>query len=150
MTKFPIGEAINKPMNVTAKKLKDGYTHAFVGFPVTSLGKYVPNDGSVTFVPVSDEQIDVTLNVDFGDATIEDVRAQATHQRGTQRRGISRRIHQTLEDVCITSYIGTDRKENRHHGFHKAKDGCEKCQFISWNFPTYRLLQNQEEHIHAA
>lgn len=76
MTKFPIGEAINKPMNVTAKKLKDGYTHAFVGFPVTSLGKYVPNDGSVTFVPVSDEQIDVTLNVDFGDATIEDVRAQ--------------------------------------------------------------------------
>ena len=49
MTKFPIGEAINKPMNVTAKKLKDGYIHAFVGFPVTSIGKYVPNDGSVTF-----------------------------------------------------------------------------------------------------
>lgn len=83
-------------------------------------------------------------------AWIGDTQWQATHQRGTQRRGISRRIHQTLEDVCITSYIGTDRKENRHHGFHKAKDGCEKCQFISWNFPTYRLLQNQEEHIHAA
>lgn len=76
MTKFPIGEAVNKPMNVTAKRLKDGYVHAFVGFPVTSLGKYVPNDGSVTFTPVSDAQLDVTLNVDFGDATVEDIRAQ--------------------------------------------------------------------------
>jgi hypothetical protein len=42
MTKYPIGEAANKPMTVTAKKLKDGYIHAFVGFPATSLAKYVP------------------------------------------------------------------------------------------------------------
>jgi hypothetical protein len=75
MTKYPIGEAVNKPMTVTAKKLKDGYIHAFVGFPATSLAKYVPNDGSVEFKPVSDMQIDVTLNLDFGDASVEDVRS---------------------------------------------------------------------------
>ena len=63
MTKYPIGEALNKPMAVTAKKLKDGYIHAFVGFPATSIGKYVPNDGSISFTPVSDTQIDVTLNL---------------------------------------------------------------------------------------
>ena len=74
MTKFPIGEAVTKPMRVTAKRMKNGYVQAFVGFPVTSLGKYVPNDGSVQFVPVDDVQIDVVLPADFGDATIEDLR----------------------------------------------------------------------------
>lgn len=75
MTKHPIGEAVNRPMVITAKKLKEGYIHAFVGFPATSLSKYVPNDGSVEFNPVSDTQIDVTLQLDFGDATVEQVRA---------------------------------------------------------------------------
>ena len=74
MTKYPIGEAVNKPMNVTAKRLKDGYIHAFVGFPATSLTKYVPNDGSLVFKPVSDNQIDVTLNIDFGEATVQQIR----------------------------------------------------------------------------
>lgn len=74
MTKFPIGEAVTKPMRVTAKRMKNGYVQAFVGFPVTSIGKYVPNDGSVQFVPVDDVQIDVVLSADFGDATIEDLR----------------------------------------------------------------------------
>lgn len=76
MSKFPIGEAVNKPMTVTTKKLKDGYIHAFVGFPVTSLGKYVPNDGSIKFEAVGDNQLDVTLNVDFGEAQFDDVRTQ--------------------------------------------------------------------------
>lgn len=56
MTKYPIGEAIHKPMVVTAKKLKDDYIHAFVGFPTTSLAKYIPNDGSVEFRPISDKK----------------------------------------------------------------------------------------------
>lgn len=76
MTKFPIGEAVNKPMAVTAKKLKDGYTHAFVGFPVTSLGKFVPNDGTIEFKAIDDNQLDVTLNVDFGEASFDEIRAQ--------------------------------------------------------------------------
>ena len=33
-------------------ELKDGYIDAFIGFPLTSLDKYIPNDGSVTFVPI--------------------------------------------------------------------------------------------------
>jgi hypothetical protein len=74
MTQHPIGEAVNKPMVVTAKKLKDDYIHAFVGFPATSIAKYVPNDGSVEFKPVNDNQIDVHFNLDFGDATVEQVR----------------------------------------------------------------------------
>jgi len=84
MTRFPVGEAKNKPMNVTAKKLKDGYIHAFVGFPVTSLGKYVPDDGSVRFEHVSDVQIDVELlEVDFGNATIEDLRREVDEWKAT-------------------------------------------------------------------
>jgi len=71
MVTYPIGEAKNKPMTVTAKKLKDGYIHAFVGFPATSLSKYIPEDEVERFEPVSDNQIDVTLGIDFGDATME-------------------------------------------------------------------------------
>ena len=73
MTKYPIGEAIHKPMVVTTKKLKDDYLHAFVGFPTTSLAKYIPNDGSVEFRPISDDQIDVVLNIDF-DQSAEQLR----------------------------------------------------------------------------
>ena len=73
MTKYPIGEAIHKPMVVTTKKLKDDYLHVFVGFPTTSLAKYIPNDGSVEFRPISDDQIDVVLNIDF-DQTAEQLR----------------------------------------------------------------------------
>lgn len=84
MTKFPIGEAINKPMVVTAKKTKDDYIHAFVGFPATSIGKYIPNDGSVGFSPVSDSQIDVVFShVDFGEATMTDIRKQVDEWKGT-------------------------------------------------------------------
>ena len=42
MTKFPMGEAKNKPLNISAKRLKDNYIEAWVGFPVASLGKYIP------------------------------------------------------------------------------------------------------------
>lgn len=63
MSMFPVGEAANNPLRVSAKKLKDGYIEAWVGFPVTSLGKFIPDDGSVVFTPVSDNQIDVTVSL---------------------------------------------------------------------------------------
>lgn len=50
MSVFPFGEALNKPLHITAKRLKDGYIDAWVGFPATSIGKYIPNDGSVEFL----------------------------------------------------------------------------------------------------
>ena len=53
---MPFSETI-KNVSIIAKKLKDGYIDAFIGFPLTSLDKYIPNDGSVTFVPISDLQI---------------------------------------------------------------------------------------------
>lgn len=76
MTMFPFGEAKNKPLRISAKHLKDGYIEAWVGFPVSSLGKYVPNDGTIIFNPVNDNQVDVTIQADFGDAGYDDIRAQ--------------------------------------------------------------------------
>lgn len=73
MVTHPIGEAKNKPMVVTVKKLKDGYIHSFVGFPATSLSKYIPEDEVEKFDPVDDTHIEVTLGIDFGDATVEQV-----------------------------------------------------------------------------
>lgn len=67
----------DKQLSVTAKKLKDGYIDAFVGFPCSSMSKYLPNDGSIDFLPVGDTQVDVVLKqVEMGDATAEDIRKQ--------------------------------------------------------------------------
>ena len=76
LVQFPVGEAKSKPMNVTAKCLKDGYIHVFVGFPVSSLAKYVPAEETAGFEAVNDNQLDVTLNVDLGEATYDDIRQQ--------------------------------------------------------------------------
>lgn len=57
---MPFSDTI-KNVSIIAKRLRDGYIDAFIGFPITSLDKYIPNDGSVTFVPVSDAQIDVII-----------------------------------------------------------------------------------------
>ena len=63
MTMFPMGDAANNPLKISAKRLKDGYIEVWVGFPVTSLGKYIPDDGSVGFEAVNDNQIDVTIQL---------------------------------------------------------------------------------------
>jgi len=60
ITMMPFSEAI-KNVSIIAKKLKDGYIDVFIGFPLKSLDKYIPNDGSVTFVPINDIQIDVVI-----------------------------------------------------------------------------------------
>lgn len=63
LTQFPMGVAIEKPMKVIAKKMKDGYVDAWCGFPASSLNKFIPNDGTTTFNPVSDTQIDVAIEL---------------------------------------------------------------------------------------
>lgn len=75
MSVFPFGEALNKPLHITAKRLKDGYIDAWVGFPATSIGKYIPNDGSVEFNPVSDLQIDVKIEIpaEIGEVSYENM-----------------------------------------------------------------------------
>lgn len=75
MSVFPFGEAQNKPLHITAKKLKDGYIDAWVGFPATSIGKFVPSDGSVDFQPVSDTQIDVRIELpaEIGEVSFENL-----------------------------------------------------------------------------
>lgn len=85
MTMFPTGEAVNSPLKVSAKKLKDGYIEAWVGFPVSSLEKYVPNDGSVQFQPVSDTQIDVVVKLtdDLMETDFESFRKLVDDWKGT-------------------------------------------------------------------
>lgn len=77
LARFPMGEASEKPLKVIAKRLKDGYVDAFCGFPCSSMGKYLPNDGTIDFLPVNDAQIDVVLNqVELDDATEEQLREE--------------------------------------------------------------------------
>jgi hypothetical protein len=66
MSVYPIGKAVEEPMKVNAKKLKDGYIEVWVGFPAGSLGMYVPDSGTVLFEHVSDNQIDVTIQLPEG------------------------------------------------------------------------------------
>lgn len=113
MSKFAIGEAKNKPMVVTASKLNDDYINAFVGFPATSIGKYVPNSEIVEFRPVEDTQIDIVMNVDLGDATVEDIRKMVdewkeslplrmTKEQSREDKGVSKSAPRIM---CITDII---------------------------------------------
>ena len=102
LTNFPVGEAKDSPLKVTAKKLKDGYVDVFVGFPCTSMGKFLPNDGTIEFLPVSDTQIDVILRtVDLGDATDEQLRQQVDdwkNQQPLQENKKQRREEQEMRE----------------------------------------------------
>ena len=105
MTTFPFGESLNKPLRVSAKRLKDGYVEAWVGFPVSSLGKYVPNDDSMQFNPVSDTQIDVTIHLPDGyeDANFDDIRAQVDAWKEGQGESIPIEV---LDPTAAPRYCG--------------------------------------------
>ena len=71
---FPVSE---EPMKPTVKRLKNGYLEVWVGFPVTSLGKFIPEAEGVVFNHVSDNQIDVVIPItdDIASSDTEQVRA---------------------------------------------------------------------------
>lgn len=110
MVKFPMCE---KPLNVTAKRLKDGYIEAFVGFPCSSIEKYIPNDGSVEFKPASDTMIDVVLlNAKIGEATEEDIRLQVDEwkeslplQEGKKQRREDREVAEAAPRIVRFSDV---------------------------------------------
>jgi len=72
---FQTTAALEKPLKMMAKQLKDGYIDAFCGFPCSSMNKYLPGDGSIEFIPVNDNQIDVILKkIEIEETTIEQMR----------------------------------------------------------------------------
>lgn len=75
MAKFPFGEATEKNLKVVAKKMKDDYVDAFIGFPASSISKYIPNDGSVDFSVIDESQIDVRIELpaDIGEVSFENL-----------------------------------------------------------------------------
>lgn len=50
-------------MGVTAKRQKDGYIDAFVGFPATSLKKYLPDAEQLGFAVIDDNHFTVTVEL---------------------------------------------------------------------------------------
>ena len=58
-----------KPLNVSRKKTKNGENDfAFVGFPLKSLEKFIPNNTG--FTPVNDTQIDISIELPATDTEI--------------------------------------------------------------------------------
>lgn len=97
---MPFSEAI-KNISIIAKRLRDGYIDAFIGFPLTSLNKYIPNDGSVTFKPISDTQIDVVIvpTDDIQAATFEEIRSTVDEWKQTLNIKDSKTDRRTDRDV---------------------------------------------------
>ena len=58
-----------KPLNVTRKKIKNGDgDFVFVGFPMKSLEKFMPNNKG--FIPISDTQVNVKLKLSTDDTDL--------------------------------------------------------------------------------
>ena len=61
-----------KPLAVSRKKLKNSDDDfVFVGFPLKSLDKFIPDN--IGFNPITDTQIDVTINLSYGDDTTYEI-----------------------------------------------------------------------------
>lgn len=60
MKTFPLTE---HQMTLTAKQLKDGYFEVWVGFPCSSISKFVPQVDGIQFLPVDDTRIDVVITL---------------------------------------------------------------------------------------
>jgi hypothetical protein len=66
------GTQDRKPLTVTRKKDKNNYgTFVFVGFPLNSIDKYIPNN--IEFKPISDGQIDIQIELpaDIGEISFD-------------------------------------------------------------------------------
>ena len=74
LANFPLNPTLTS-MNPNAMKMKDGTINVFVGFPATSMSKYIP-EGS-KFQPIDDNRIDVyvTLPMDYATKTFEEIKA---------------------------------------------------------------------------
>lgn len=78
-------EDSQNPLRVTAKKMKDGYIDAWIGFPATSMDKYIPRDESVQFTPIDDNVIDISISIpnDLMEAEVDDVRKVVDEWKNT-------------------------------------------------------------------
>lgn len=97
VTTMPFSDTI-KNVNINARKLRDGYIDCFIGFPLTSLEKYIPNDGSVTFVPIGDTIIDVVIS------PTDDILASDFDT-----------IRKAVDDWKLTLPLKTDKPERREN-----------------------------------
>lgn len=68
-----------KPLSVTRKKNKEGEgSIALVGFPLPSLDKFIPNVAQAAFTPITDSQIDITIELPEG---MKDLNAEMLLQK---------------------------------------------------------------------
>ena len=59
-----VNTATGNSLAITKKKAKDSDdTFVFAGFPLTSMEKYIPKEAQLSFTPVSDDQIDITVEL---------------------------------------------------------------------------------------
>ena len=59
-----VNAATGNNLAITKKKAKDSDdTFVFAGFPLTSMEKYIPKEAQLSFTPVSDDQIDITVEL---------------------------------------------------------------------------------------
>ena len=74
LKKFPPNDVI-ADMSITAKRLKDGYIDCFVGFPATSMKKYIPDAEAVSFCFVDDNHFTMTveLTAEIGEVTFDNL-----------------------------------------------------------------------------
>ena len=84
LTFYPVSKDTEKSLKVLSKKSKDGYIDVFCGFPCSSMNKYIPNDDSIEFVPVSDGMIDVIIpNTDLDNTTYQEIRTKIDEWKET-------------------------------------------------------------------
>lgn len=129
------GTQDRKPLTVTRKKDKnsDG-TFAFVGFPLNSLDKYIPNN--IEFKPISDGQIDIQIELpaDIGEISFE---------------AISKKIDEWKEGVPIKEEKQKKGKSDESTPFVMSSDRPMSITGIMTQIIAYPLEQKSPMEVVA-
>lgn len=129
------GTQDRKPLTVTRKKDKnsDG-TFVFVGFPLNSIDKYIPNN--IEFKPISDGQIDIQIELpaDIGEISFE---------------AISKKIDEWKEGVPIKEEKQKKAKNDEGNMFAVSTDRPMSITGIMTQIIAYPLEQKSPMEVVA-
>lgn len=98
---FPINDVVAN-MSVTAKRLKDGYVDAFVGFPATSMKKYIPDAESSGFNPIDDNHFTVSVEIptEIGEVSFDNLNRMKEEWKATLQLSENKKQHREEREIA--------------------------------------------------
>ena len=122
-----VNAATGNTLAITKKKAKDSDdTFVFAGFPLTSMEKYIPNEAQLSFTPINDEQIDITVELPVDIAMLGD-------------EGINERIKEWSKQFKLKEKTKKEFEEGTRHELSVASPRITRISDIASQIIAFPL-----------